>query len=199
MTGDITDRNMLREYLAADLEANFGNRRSCAYRYLKWHRICRWLYLKQGAVSRLTLKLANLRRRHFGDKYGFDFRYDSPLGKGCHISHNIGVINMARSCGENLIFRNFVTVGVTNTSEKGPIIGDNVQFGTGCKVIGDVRVGNNVLIGANAVVISDVPDNSVVAGVPARVIRKTKDRWGTPMDEDPQPADGQSSKGSGLA
>ena len=104
------------------------------------------------------------------------------MGKGYHISHNIGVINMAQSCGDGLIFRNFVTIGVTSAKEHGPIIGDYVQFGTGCKVIGDVRVGNNVVIGANAVVIRDVPDNSVVAGVPARVIRKTKDRWGTPMD-----------------
>jgi serine O-acetyltransferase len=182
MTRDIIDLKTLREYLAADLEANFFNRRSCAYRYLKWHRICRYFYLKRGALPKLLLKLANLRRRHYGDRYGFDFKIASPMGKGYHISHNIGVINMARSCGDGLIFRNFVVIGVTNTNEKGPVIGDNVQFGTGCKVIGDVRVGSNVLIGANAVVVCDVPDNSVVAGVPAKIIRKTKDRWGTPMD-----------------
>lgn len=183
MTKDITDLKTLREYLAADLEANFGNRRSCAYRYLKWLRICRWLYLKQGFVPKLLLKLASLRRTRVGDRYGFDFKYTSPMGKGYHISHNIGVINMARSCGDGLVFRNFITIGVTDTSQKGPVIGDFVQFGTGCKVIGDVTVGSNVLIGANAVVIRDVPDHSVVAGVPARVIRKTRDRWGSPMEE----------------
>ena len=182
MTKDIIDLKTLRAYLREDLDANFGSRRSCAYRYLKWHRICRYLYLKQGIFPKLLLKMASLRRRHYGDRYGFDFRLSSPMGKGYHISHNIGVINMAQSCGDGLIFRNFVTIGVTSAKEHGPIIGDYVQFGTGCKVIGDVRVGNNVVIGANAVVIRDVPDNSVVAGVPARVIRKTKDRWGTPMD-----------------
>ena len=182
MSNDITDLKTLREYLAADREANFNNRRSCAYRYLKWLRICRYLYLKQGFAARVLLKAASLRRTQVGNRYGFDFKYSSPMGKGYHISHNIGVINMARSCGDGLVFRNFITIGVTNTSEKGPVIGDYVQFGTGCKVIGNVTIGNNVLIGANAVVVHDVPDNSVVAGVPAKVIRKTKDRWGTPMD-----------------
>ena len=90
---------------------------------------------------------------------------------------------MAQACGDGLFFQYFVPVGVTTTREKGTIIGDNVQFGTDCRVLGDVRIGNNVLIGANAVVIRDVPENSVVAGVPARVIRKAGDRWGTPMEE----------------
>lgn len=183
MTRDIVDLKTLREYLRADLEANFNSRRSCAYRYLKWHRICRYFYLKKGSAAKILLKLASLRRRHIGDRYGFDFKYSSPMGKGYHISHNIGVINMASSCGDGLVFRNFVTIGVNNMEEKGPVIGDYVQFGTGCKVIGDVTIGNNVLIGANAVVIRDVPDNSVVAGVPAKVIRKTKDHWGTPMPD----------------
>jgi serine O-acetyltransferase len=50
------------------------------------------------------------------------------------------------------------------------VVGDNVWIATGAKVLGPVKVGNNVVIGANAVVIRDVPDNSVVAGVPAKVI-----------------------------
>ena len=50
--------------------------------------------------------------------------------------------------------------------------GDRVQFGVGCKVIGNVHLGNNVVIGANAVVTKDVPDNCVVAGVPAKILRK---------------------------
>lgn len=184
MTRDIVDLKTLREYLRSDLEANFNNRHSPAYRYLKWLRICRYLYLKKGLVAQVLLKLANLRRKHFGDRYGFDFKYSSPLGKSCHISHNIGVINMARSCGDGMIFRNFVTIGVKKPGEKEPVIGDYVQFGTGSMVLGDVTIGSNVLIGANSVVVSDVPDNSVVVGVPAKVIRKTKDRWGTPYSDE---------------
>lgn len=52
-----------------------------------------------------------------------------------------------------------------------PVIGDNVKIGTGAKIIGGVTVGNNVFIGANAVVVKDVPDNCVVGGVPAKIIK----------------------------
>ena len=51
------------------------------------------------------------------------------------------------------------------------MIGSNVEFGVGAKVMGPVVIGDNVIIGANAVVTKDVPSNSVVAGIPARVIR----------------------------
>lgn len=53
---------------------------------------------------------------------------------------------------------------------KVPIIGDNVMLFSGCKILGDVKIGNNVVVGANAVVVKDVPDNAVVAGVPAKVL-----------------------------
>ena len=52
-----------------------------------------------------------------------------------------------------------------------PVIGDNVHFGVGSKIIGSVVIGNNVVIGANAVVTHDVPSNSVVAGIPAKKLR----------------------------
>ena len=72
--------------------------------------------------------------------------------------------------GKNCTIYQDVTIGQNN--EKFPVIGDNVTIYTGAKVIGNIKVGNNSVIGANAVVIKDVPDNSVVAGVPARVIKQ---------------------------
>ena len=51
------------------------------------------------------------------------------------------------------------------------IVGNNCYFGLGCKIFGSVRIGNNVTVGANAVVTKDIPDNAVVGGVPAKVIR----------------------------
>ena len=77
----------------------------------------------------------------------------SELGANCNISHQATVGYKGRG------------------SRKGfPTLGDNVYVGPGAKVIGSVKVGNNVAIGANAVVTHDVPDNAVVAGVPARII-----------------------------
>lgn len=53
-----------------------------------------------------------------------------------------------------------------------PIIGDNVIIGTGARILGNVRIGNNVKIGSNSVVLTDIPDNCLAVGVPARIIRK---------------------------
>jgi len=48
-------------------------------------------------------------------------------------------------------------------------VGDNVYFGAGCKIVGDVKIGNNVVIVANSVVLTDIPDNTTIMGVPARI------------------------------
>ena len=66
---------------------------------------------------------------------------------------------------------------------KTAIIGDNVHFGVGCKVIGSHRIGNNVVIGANAVVTHDIPSNTVVAGIPARQLRTLNEVVLHPRDE----------------
>lgn len=55
--------------------------------------------------------------------------------------------------------------------EGAPVIGDNVYVGNGAKIIGHVHVGNNVIIAPNAVVTHDVPDNAIVGGVPAKIIK----------------------------
>ena len=54
-------------------------------------------------------------------------------------------------------------------------VGDNCYFGTGCIILGPVKIGNNVIVGAGAVVTKDVPDNCTVAGVPAKIIKKSNE------------------------
>lgn len=72
--------------------------------------------------------------------------------------------------GKNCTIFQQTTIGAT---EKGtPTLGDNVTIYCGAKVLGNISIGNNVVIGANAVVVKDVPDNVVVAGVPAKIIRR---------------------------
>lgn len=66
-----------------------------------------------------------------------------------------------------------VTIGQTD-SYKVPKIGENVFIGLGAKVLGDIKIGNNVTIAPNAVVVKDVPDNAVVGGVPAKIIKMKK-------------------------
>lgn len=88
----------------------------------------------------------------------------------------IGVVLHPRvQIGANVLIGPNVTIGGRSRKQDVPVIGDDVYIGTGAKVLGDVRVGAGSVIGANAVVIHDVPPRAVVAGVPARVIKTDVD------------------------
>ena len=72
--------------------------------------------------------------------------------------------------GDDCVLRNGVTVGLRNRMQRGsPRLGDRVDIGAGAKLLGPIRIGNDVAIGANAVVLSDVPDNCIAVGIPAQV------------------------------
>jgi serine O-acetyltransferase len=94
----------------------------------------------------------------------------AQFGPGFVILHSIGlVINTGVIAGKNLILENGITIG----ADKGqaPVLGDNVYVGCGARIIGGVKVGNNVRVGANAVVVKDVPDGATVVGIPAQVVK----------------------------
>jgi serine O-acetyltransferase len=96
-------------------------------------------------------------------------------GPGLMIPHGNAVIDGRTTIGRNCTINPWVTIGLSNSrklgfSPEGPTIGDDVHIGTGAKILGPVRIGDHARIGANAVVIHDVPANSSVAGIPARVI-----------------------------
>ncbi len=84
----------------------------------------------------------------------------------------IGVVIHARAVlGKNCSIAPNVTIGGKSRWYEVPVIGDNVHISGGAKILGPIRIGNNVTIGANAVVVKDVPDNCIVAGVPAKIIK----------------------------
>lgn len=96
---------------------------------------------------------------------------NAKFGRRLIILHSVGItINSAVVGGDDVTLESGVVIG----AEKGqiPRIGSGVFFGSGAKVVGGISVGDNVLIGANAVVVKAVPDNVVVAGVPAKVVRE---------------------------
>jgi serine O-acetyltransferase len=104
--------------------------------------------------------------KHLSYKLGFTI-YANNFGPGLYIMHyGTIVINKACRIGANCFLNVDVNIGMG-----GSVIGDNVYIAPGVKIVHPVNIGNNVTIGANAVVTKDIPDNCVVAGVPAKVIK----------------------------
>lgn len=106
---------------------------------------------------------------------GIEIHSGAVIGKGFFIDHGMGVvIGETTIIGNNVTIYQGVTLGGTG-KEKGkrhPTIGNDVVIGAGAKVLGNIAIGDNVNIGANAVVVKDVPDNSTVVGVPGRIVKK---------------------------
>jgi serine O-acetyltransferase len=90
---------------------------------------------------------------------------------GVYMPHGQVVIDGMAEVGSDVALLPFVTVGLRGGSVQGPTIGPRATIGTGAKVLGPVRVGAGARVGANAVVIADVPDDTVVVGVPARPLQ----------------------------
>lgn len=83
------------------------------------------------------------------------------------------IISTNAVIGHNCTIMQQVTIGAKLPGdEEGAIIGDNVLIGAGAKIIGSIKIGNNVKIGANTVVVNDIPDNCTVVGSPAKIIKK---------------------------
>ncbi len=108
---------------------------------------------------------------------GISIDCNAKIGKGMYIGH-FGQIFIYSDVviGENVSIAQGVTIGTLGLGKRGaPKLGDNVFIGSGAKVLGNINVGNNVRIGANAVLVKDVPDNATVVGIPGKIIRINKD------------------------
>ena len=134
------------------------------------YRFGRWRYGVRPAILRKLFSLIY----HVAYKFmqvitGIELPCEATLGKNFIIDHFGGIIISGYAkFGDNCRIRDGVVVGLKRIDQKyAPVIGNNVDIGSGAKLLGRIKIGNNVLIGANAVVICDVPDNSIAVGVPA--------------------------------
>lgn len=97
------------------------------------------------------------------------------LGKSPMFYHSFATILNCKYIGDNFIVRNNTTIGNKHDDDnEKPIIGNNVNVGANSVIIGEIKIGNNVVIGAGSVVVKDIPDNCVVAGNPAKIIKFLK-------------------------
>lgn len=166
----------IKELVDADVERN-----------LKWDR---WAKTHSGKLRRLNYCL--LKKREFRSVFHLRLRHHKFLcwcndrllprhltiefggggiGGGLMVSHNHCVV-FPKETGRNFRVGPGVVIGRNGGF---PVFGDNVYVAANATVIGDIRIGSNVIIGAGSVVTKDVPDNVVVAGNPARILRTIDD------------------------
>ncbi len=105
-----------------------------------------------------------------GDKY-FWVPFSTKVGKGLTYAHPYSTVLNAETIGDNFSCLHCTTIGKKGPGERRPRIGNNVTVGCHVAIIGDITIGNNVTIGAGSVIVKDIPDNAVVVGNPARIIK----------------------------
>lgn len=118
---------------------------------------------------------------------GIELPCEVKLGRRFRIDHFGGIVISGDAVfGDDCVIRNGVTVGLRHTGQRGaPVIGDRVDIGAGAKILGSIRIGDDVAVGANAVVITDVPSNSIAVGVPAKILPRRAAKMAPADDQDP--------------
>lgn len=133
------------------------------------YRLGRWCMLRHIPIQPLRFLL----ERFIEITTGISIPADAEIGKGLRIHHFGGIIiHSFAKIGENCTLHQGVTIGDRGNPLKAPRIGNNVFIGAGAKILGDIIIGDNCQIGANAVVIATLPDNCIAVGVPAKVVRR---------------------------
>ena len=144
------------------------------YIYSFHFRVCSWLVNKKLLFPLYLLECMVLRRYSF--KFGISIPIGTDIGYGLYIGHFGGiVVNVRAVLGDNVNISQGVTIGMANRGKRKGVatVGSCVYIGPGAKIVGNVKIGDDVAIGANAVVTRDIPDGSTAAGVPASVISQT--------------------------
>lgn len=108
---------------------------------------------------------------------GIEIHPGAKIGKGLVIDHGMGVvIGETAEVGDNVLIYHGVTLGGTgkDKGKRHPTVGNNVVIGSGAKVLGPIKIGDNAKIGANAVVLKEVPEGATAVGIPAKIIIRSK-------------------------
>ena len=132
------------------------------------HRRAHWCYMHG---LKFLARLISQRSRH---RTGIEIHPGAKIGKRLVIDHGMGiVIGETAEIGDDCLIYHGVTLGGTgkDVGKRHPTIGNNVLIGTGAKVLGPLKIGDNSRVAANSVVLRDIPPDSTAVGVPAKVVR----------------------------
>ena len=132
------------------------------------HRLAHWCY--RHDLKFLARAISQRSRR----RTGIEIHPGATIGRRLVIDHGMGiVIGETAEIGDDCLIYHGVTLGGTgkDVGKRHPTIGNNVLIGTGAKVLGPIRVGDNSRIAANSVVLKEIPEDSTAVGIPARVVR----------------------------
>jgi serine O-acetyltransferase len=135
---------------------------------LLFHRFAHWL--RRKSIPFIPRALSQFARFITG----IEIHPGATIGSGLFIDHGMGVvIGETAELGDNVTLFQGVTLGGTGKQrgKRHPTIGSHVVVGAGAKVLGPITIGDYVKIGANSVVLQDVPDHSTVVGIPGRIVR----------------------------
>lgn len=139
-----------------------------SFKAILYYKVSHYLYIKKHYF------LARYISEKVKRKTGIEVHPGAKIGKRLFIDHGMGVvIGETAIVGDNVTIYHGATLGGTgkDKDKRHPTIKDNVMIGAGAKLLGPFIVGENAKIGAGAVVLSDVPKNTTVVGVPARVVK----------------------------
>ena len=133
-----------------------------------WHRIAHWLHIHK---FRFIARWISQATKFFT---GIEIHPGATIGRRLVIDHGTGiVIGETAEIGDDCLLYQGVTLGGTgkDKGKRHPTLGNNVMVGSGAKVLGPFKVGDNARIAANSVVLREVPPNATVVGVPGRVVK----------------------------
>ena len=138
-----------------------------SFRALLYYKIAHFLYVKKRYF--MARYLSERAKR----KTGIEIHPGATIGKTLFIDHGFGVvIGETAIVGDDVLIYHGVTLGGVSTSsgKRHPTIGDGVMIGCGAKILGDIIIGDNAKIGANAVVLCDVAPDTTLVGIPAKEV-----------------------------
>ena len=144
--------------------------------WVMWvYRFGRWRYRVRPSWLRKPFSLLyKLLRTGSQMVTGIELPCETVVGRRLRIEHFGGIIVSGDAViGDDVVLRHGVTLGLRWTNQRGaPRIGSRVDIGAGAKILGPITVGDDAVIGANAVVLNDVPPGALAVGIPARIVRR---------------------------